>query len=69
MIRFGELDFNFKGRGRTLIALELMYILRPSLIDYINGAKIWTIRQVGGNAFTVEKKGWEWVGGGTSVFL
>ena len=41
------------------LALEHIYIFRPNLIDYINRAKIWTEKQIGGNNFTVEKKGWE----------
>ena len=42
---------------------------RPNLKEYINRGKIWTMKQMSGNALKAEKKGWEWIGEGTSVFL
>ena len=48
--------------------LERIYILsRPTLIKYINRAKIWTMKQMGRDGLKAEQKGWEWVGWGTSV--
>ena len=44
--------------------LNIFTFCRPNFKDYISRAKIWTMKQMGENALTVEKKGWELVGGG-----
>ena len=57
------------SRSPLDFALENIYIFRPNLIDYTKSAKAWTMKQMDGNALTVEKKGWKRGKGGKSVFL
>ena len=50
---------------RPIIPLNIFTSLhRPNSKKYINRAKNWTMKQMGGDALKAEKWGWERVGGG-----
>ena len=53
---YSEPDFNFNVTKRTQNAFDCIYILRLNLIDYMNTAKIWIMRQADGNALILEKR-------------